>query len=158
VTTLLKEIGKMKEREFEEQPIDVYVQLYVTNRVLNAPTAIRDYQLLINKGEKVLRADRFPNLEGATLDFDVEVIDNHGFRQTRREAMTLAPDLALEINRVPIEYGIPRLGWLHFACAGIEPKDVSLESMILTVVDAFDNRHPATIEPGAVFEREEQGM
>ena len=139
-------------------PVDVYVQLYVTNRLLNAPTAIRDYQLLITKGEKILRADRFPHLAGASLEFDVEIVDGYGFRKSEKRSMALAPDLATEINKVPIEYGVPKLGWLHFSCGGIEPTDITLESITVTVVDAFDNRHKATLEPGALIESEEQGM
>lgn len=158
LTPLLKEIGEMKGRSFEERPVDIYVQLYVTNRLINAPTAIRDYQLLVTKGEKILRADRFPHVAGVELEFDVEIVDGYGFRQMERRHINLELDLAAEINKVPIEYGMPKVGWLHFACAGIEPEDVTLESITLTVVDAFDNRHPATIEPGALIEAEEQGM
>jgi hypothetical protein len=85
------------------------------------------------------------------LDFDVEATDGYGFTQTGRERKTLAPDLAVAVNRVPIGYGQAKIGWLRFSGKGIDREDVTLDSITLTVVDAFDGRHPATIEPGALF-------
>jgi hypothetical protein len=158
VGQLLDEVGKKLGREFEDQPVDVYVQLYLTNESLNAPTTIRDYQLVVTNGEKQVRGERFTHIEGETLEFDVEEVDGHGFTQTRRERKTLSPDLAAEINRTQIEFGKPTVGWLRFGCKGIKPGDVRLDSISLVVVDAFDTPHRATAEPGALLECENQNF
>jgi hypothetical protein len=51
------------------------------------------------------------------------------FGKNERRAMALAPDLAAEINNVSIEYGVSKLGWLHFSRGGIEPTDITLQSI-----------------------------
>lgn len=155
---LLEGIEKMLGREFEEQAVDVYVQLYLTNETLNAPTMIRDYQLVVSNGEKKVRGERFAHIQGETLKFEVEAVDGYGFTETTMELRTLAPDLAFEINRTQIEYGKRTVGWLRFACKGIKPADVTLDSITLLVVDAFDTPHRATVEPGAVLKTEDQNV
>lgn len=156
VSQLLNEIGKMQSREFEKQPVDVYVQLYMTNQTPNAPVVVRDYQLVVTKGDAQIRGERFTHIEGETLEFETQAFDGYGFNETKRERKTLAPDLSAEINRVPIEYGVARVGWLRFGCKGVEREDVTLDTITLIVVDAFDGRHQATVEPGALFESHDQ--
>jgi len=158
VGQLLDVMGKKTGRKFEEQPVDVYIQLYLTNEHSNAPTTVRDFQLIVTNGEKKIRGERFSHVEGETLEFEVETVDGYGFTESKRERKTLAPDLAAEINRTQVEFGKPMVGWLRFACKGLKPTDVTLDSITLFVVDAFDTPHRATIEPGALLETENQNF